>query len=117
MGAPSFTSSRSVSYGGRNYSTRQYSYGGRSYHAVYGGGFGDYWYRPAWYYWTPFHPAFYFGGPTYVNDGMGGGYYAPGGFSFFRLIIGAMLLMFVFWLVFKIFTGFGGGKSIRYTSN
>ena len=103
-------------YNGRSYSTQPYYYGGRSYHAVYGGGWGDYWYHPAWYYWTPFHPAFYFGGPTYVGDGYGGGYYAPGGFSFFRLIFGGLILLFLVWLVLRIFTGFGGRKSVRYTN-
>lgn len=106
-----------MTYNGRSYATRPYSYGGRSYNAIYGGGYGDYWYHPAWYYYTPFHPAFYFGGPTYVSDGYGGGYYAPGGFSFFRFIIGGMVLMFILWLVVRIFTGFGGRRNIRYTNN
>jgi hypothetical protein len=61
----------------------------------------------------PFHPAFYFGGPTYVADG---GYYAPGGFSFIRLIFGLIFFAFVFWLVIKIFSGFGR-RNIRYTNN
>ena len=115
FGSPGYTTSRSINYNGRSYSSSPYSYGGRTYHAIYGGGFGDYWYHPAWYYWMPFHPAFYYGGPVYVNDGAGG-YYAPGGFSFFRLIIGGLFFLFVLWLIVRIFTGFGGRKGVRYTS-
>ena len=116
FGSPGFTSSRSVNYNGRSYGTQQYMNNGRSYHAIYGGGFGDYWYRPAWYYWTPFHPAFYFGGPTYMSDGGGGGYYAPGGFSFFRLIVGGLMLAFIVWLVVRMFSGGFGRRNIRYTN-
>ena len=108
-----------MNYGGRSYSTRAYSYGGTSYHAVYMGGYGDYWYHPAWYYYMPFHPAFYYGGPQYMNDG---GYYAPGGFSFFRALIGLFFFGVIAAVVIAIFRGRGsgggggGGRRLRYTS-
>ncbi len=61
-------------------------YGGYNRPAHYYGGWSDYsyyWQRPSWYYWVPFHPAFYYNAPYYDN-----GYYQPGGFSFFRFILG-----------------------------
>jgi len=101
--------STSISGGGYRSSAPIY-YGG-GYHSVYyGGGYGDYWYHPAWYYWLPFHPAFYYGSPYYDN-----GYYHPGGFSFFRLLIGIFVIVFILWLLARIFGG-GGGRGVRYTS-
>ncbi len=90
------------------YSNRGYYYGGGYYPAYGYGGYGDYWFHPAWYYWLPFHPAFYYGAPYYY-----GGAYYPGGFSFTRLIIGILVIVFIIWLLSKIF---GGGKGVRYTS-
>lgn len=88
-----------------------YSYGGRSYPAYSYGGYGDYWYRPHWYYWLPFHPAFYYGAPYLGSDG----YYYPGGFSFSRLLLSLVFFVFLFWLIGKIFFG-GGGRRVKYTS-
>lgn len=66
-----------------------------------------YWSHPSWYYWTPFHPAFYYS-PGYY---MGGQYY-PEQFSFTRFLFGVILIFFIIWLILRIF---GGGKRIRYT--
>jgi hypothetical protein len=90
-----------------SYSPRYY-YGGGYYPVYYYGGYGDYWYHPSWYYWTPFHPAFYYSAPYMYN-----GAYYPGQFSFMRLIIGILIIVFIIWLLAKLF---GGGKSVRYTS-
>ncbi len=73
---------------------------GRGYYHTYGG-WGDYsygWVHPAWYFWTPFHPAFYYNPPIYQN-----GYYEPGGFSFFKLMLGMVLVFFFVWLIWRIF--------------
>lgn len=113
FGSQGIASSRSVTYNGRSYTTSSYYVGGRPYHAVYVGGWGDYWYQPRWYYWMPFHPAFYFGGPVYVNDASGG-YYAPGGFSVVRLILGLLFFGFLLWIVVRLFSG--GRKRVRYTN-
>jgi len=47
----------------------------------------------------PFHPAFFYGAPVYVN-----GYYEPGGFSFFRLILAICIFMVLFWIIARIFS-------------
>jgi hypothetical protein len=99
------------SYRGVPYTTRStYFYGGRSYPYYGYGGYGDYWFHPSWYYWLPFHPAFYYGAP-YEYQGA----YYPGGFSFTRLIIGILVIVFIFWLLGKLFGG-GGGRGVKYTS-
>lgn len=100
---------RSGAFGSRSYtgSSSVYSYGGRSAH--YYGGYGDYWYHPAWYYWMPFHPAFYYGAPYIGADG----FYHPGGFSFFRLIFGLLLFAIILGFIGKMFFG---GRSVRYTT-
>lgn len=64
-----------------------------------------------WTHWMPFHPAFYYNPPVYY-----GGAYYPGEFSFFRLFLGIAAIIFVIWLIAKIFRGFGGGKGVRYTN-
>jgi hypothetical protein len=77
------------------------------------GGWGDYslgWLSPPWYYYLPFHPAFYYSPPIYYD----GGYY-PGGFSFGRLLLGILIIAFIIWLLAKIFGG-GGGRRVRYTN-
>lgn len=108
------TSIAPPSYRGVPYTSRSTVMFGGSYHpAYYYGGFGDYsysWLHPAWYYWMPFHPAFYYNPPVYY----GGGYY-PGEFSFTRLIIGILLIWFIFWLLGRLFFGGGGSKNVRYT--
>ncbi|HWD39830.1 MAG TPA: hypothetical protein VG944_13355 [Fimbriimonas sp.] len=86
----------------------RYYYGGGYYPSYYYGGYGDYWFHPAWYYWLPFHPAFYYS-PPYMYNGA----YYPGGFSFTRLILGILVIMFVLWLLSRIF---GGGRGVRYTN-
>lgn len=77
-------------YGGYHY------YNGLVIHSY--GGWGSYWFHPAWYYWTPFHPAFYYGSPVMVN-----GYYEPGGFSFMRMMIGVLFFIFIVWLISRLF--------------
>lgn len=98
-----------------NRSAGTYSYGGRSY-PVYGGGAGfwtgyslGYWSSPAWYYYTPFHPAFYVGRPYVGPDG----YVYGGGFNWLNFLIGIAFFVFLIWLVVRLF---GGGKRVRYTS-
>ena len=63
------------------------------------GGYGSYWFHPAWYYWMPFHPAFFYGPPVMVN-----GYYEPGGFSFLRLILAICIFMVLFWIIARLFS-------------
>jgi hypothetical protein len=80
--------------GGNYYNT--YHYGGMF------GGFYDYsyaWGSPSWYYYTPFHPAFFFSPPYYY-----GGNYYPGEFSFFRLILGIGIFVLLIWLIMKLFS-------------
>jgi hypothetical protein len=87
------------------------SYGGYGYYPSYGyfGGYSYGWFHPAWYYYTPFYPAFYMDAPYLGSDNM----YHPGGFSFFKFILGIVLIAFIIWLLVKLF---GGGKRIKYTS-
>ncbi len=66
--------------------------------------------HPAWYYWVPFHPAFYYSPPVYYN----GGYY-PGDFSWFRFLLGIAIIIFIFWLIARLFRG-GRGRRLKYTS-
>ena len=67
-----------------------------------------YWGAPSWYYYTPFHPAFYFHPPIYVN-----GYYEPGGFNFLNMIVSLFVFVFLIWLIGRMFTG---GRRVRYTT-
>jgi hypothetical protein len=94
-----------------------YVYRGSSY-PIYGGGAGlgflagyslGYWSSPAWYYWTPFHPAFYVR-PPYVSGGM----VYPGGFNWLNFFLGLLVFGFLIWLFARIF--FGGGRRVRYTT-
>jgi hypothetical protein len=62
---------------------------------------------PPWYYYTPFHPAFYMNPPVYYQ----GAYYS-GGFNFGHLILGLIALVFVFWLIGRFIIG---RQTIRYT--
>lgn len=86
-------------------SRSSYSWGGTTYRSVNYGGWSDYsyywspWHRTPWYYYTPFHPAFFYSPPYYASDG----YYYPGGISFFRVIVGLAVFGFVIWLLFKLF--------------
>ena len=72
------------------------------------GGYSYYWGSPAWYYWTPFHPAFYFNPPVYMN-----GYYEPGGFNFLHFLISIVFFLFIFWLIARLLFG---RRGVRYTS-
>lgn len=78
-----------------------YHYGGWS-------AFSFYWGAPAWYYWTPFHPAFYWQAPVYYNGGV-----YPGGFDWFHLLLGLVFWVFIIWLISRIFFR---KKGVRYTS-
>ena len=52
----------------------------------------------AWYMYTPFHPAFYYGPPVYY-----GGSYYPGQFDFLHLLITIVLVLAAVWLVVSIY--------------
>ncbi len=103
-GGTTFNSYNSYSYG-------SYGYG----RPMYSGGFSDYsfyWSRPSWYYYTPFHPAFYYSPPIYT----GGAYYG-GGFSFFRFLMGLVLIGVVIGGVIWVFSLFRGGRNSRPPQN
>ena len=90
-----------------------YYYGGGYYPAYYYGGWSDYsfyWMHPAWYYWMPFHPAFYYSQPVMYNGVM-----YPGDFSWMRFFIGVLIIIFVIWLITRLFRG-GSGRRLKYTS-
>jgi len=137
--APSYSGPRSSSsFGGRSGSfgnsgrvnsssinpNRNYggsSYGGNRTTVIYGGqpyySSGGFWSGYAlgtmgspWTHYMPFHPGFYTYSPYYSN-----GVYYEGGFSFTRFIIGIALIIFVIWLLIRLFGG-GGGRNIRYTN-
>lgn len=101
---------RSGGYGGGYSYTRSAGgggyYGGR---AAYGYGPSYYWGSPMWYYYTPFHPAFYYNAPYIGQDGA----YYGGGFNFMHFLISVMLFFGVIWLLSKLFFG---RKNVRYTS-
>lgn len=81
--------------------SRPMSYGGQMGSARYYGGWSDYsygWAHPAWYMYTPFHPAFYYGPPVYY-----GGSYYPGQFDFLHLLITIVLVLAVIWLIVSIY--------------
>ena len=81
--------------------SRPFSYGGQGGSARYYGGWSDYsygWAHPAWYMYTPFHPAFYYGPPVYY-----GGSYYPGQFDWTHLLITTVLILAVIWLIVKIY--------------
>ena len=62
-----------------------------------------------WYYYTPFHPAFYYNAPYYDN-----GYMVPGGFSFFHLFLSLFIFIALFWVIVRLFSG--GRRKVRYTT-
>ena len=81
--------------------SRPFAYGGQGGSARYYGGWSDYsygWAHPAWYMYTPFHPAFYYGPPVYY-----GGSYYPGQFDFTHLLITMVLVLAVIWLIVAIY--------------
>jgi hypothetical protein len=59
--------------------------------------------RPPFYYYTPFHPAFYYGSPTIIRNPDGTVEAYPPTFSFFKLFIGLLLVGGLAWLVWRIF--------------
>ncbi len=65
---------------------------------------------PPWYYYTPFHPAFYFHPPVYYDGGL-----YPGGFNWLNFFISLVVFGFVIWLIGRIFIG-GRRKGVRYTN-
>ena len=90
-----FTSSRGVTAPVRGYGGfRSYSF---------------YWGAPMWYYYTPFHPAFYFHAPMYSN-----GYYEPGGFNFLNSFISLLVFIFLIWLVIRLFSRSRGPRYVTY---
>ena len=84
-----------------------------AYHYGYWSGYSFYWGAPHWYYYTPFHPAFYWHQPMYYGDG-----YYPGGFNwlnlFIGLIVGPIVVIFVLGLMIRLFSG---GRRLTYTNN
>ena len=81
-------------------STRRLAYGGYAGSARYYGGWSDYsygWAHPAWYMWTPFHPAFYYGPPVYYN-----GAYYPGAFNFLHFLVGVVLILAIIYVIVGI---------------
>lgn len=107
----SFNNSGGISRG-YSRSTNTYSSPGGISGPVRGyGGFRSYsfyWGAPAWYYYTPFHPAFYFHPPIYS-----GGYYESGGFNFMNLILSVLVFVFLIWLIARLFRG---GRGVRYVT-
>lgn len=100
-------------YGRPSTYSRTVVYNGMSvpaYHYGFWSGYSMGWMTPRWYYYTPFHPAFYYGRPVYYEGGI-----YPGEFSFGRLVIGLCALMFVIWLCTLPFR-LGGGRGVRYTN-
>jgi len=93
----------------RGYVASTNLYNGRPVHGYNGFHASYYWGAPRWYYWTPFHPAFYYSPPIYVN-----GYYEPGGFSLFRLLLSVALCLLCIGLMLRLFRGGRGGS--RYTT-
>ena len=87
-------------------------YGGMSYPAYHYGFWSGYslgWaMSPPWYYYTPFHPAFYFSRPMYYDGGV-----YPGGVSFTGILMGVVFFIFFFWLLGRLF---GGSGRVRYTT-
>jgi hypothetical protein len=88
------------SYGGRipsNYMV--HSYGGYSNGLMTGYLLG----HTSWMWMTPFHPAFYYSRPYYVNnpDGTVGVY--PPTFSFGNLLLGLIIIFGIIWILRKIF--------------
>jgi hypothetical protein len=62
-----------------------------------------------WY--TPFHPAFYYSRPVYVNNPDGTMEVYPPTFSFFRLFLGLAVLGLIVWLVMRFFRRRAGVES------
>lgn len=126
--APSGSFGRTGGFSGSNGMSRGYTRSTNTYMAPGGisapvrgyGGFRSYsfyWGAPAWYYYTPFHPAFYFRPPVYMGA-PGGGYYEPGGFNFMNLIMGLFLIGIVglvfFVVVVRWIKRMLGGNSRSY---
>ena len=111
-GIVSSTTTRPGYYNRTPLTTSNYYYNG-SYYPAYGyGGWGSRysyaWGSPAWYYWTPFHPAFYYSPPVYYN-----GVVYPGGFSWTHLLLSLLFFAVVFWIVARLLFRRGG---VRYTT-
>lgn len=106
--APSYASRTPVRTG-------TYTYQGRAVPAHYYGGWSGYsfyWGAPMWYYWTPFHPAFYFSPPVYY-----GGTMYPGGFNWLHLFLGVVFFILFLGFLLWLFGSMGGRrKRIRYTT-
>jgi hypothetical protein len=64
---------------------------------------------PPWYYYTPFHPAFYVHRPV-VTDGT----VYPGGFNWLNFFIGLAVFGFLIWLAVRIFSANRGPRYVVY---
>jgi len=103
-------------YGGSNYGSRTtVVYGGSPYSYYGGGGFWSGYsmgvLTSPWTHWMPWHPGFYVNPPYYSN-----GAYYDGGFSFSRFILGILVIVFIIWLLGRLFRGGSGGGRIKYTN-
>jgi hypothetical protein len=67
--------------------------------------------RPPFYYYTPFHPAFYYSSPTVVYNANGSREVYPPTFSFFKLLLGFAVVGGVIWFVVWIIRRRTGGGS------
>lgn len=56
----------------------------------------------SWLWMMPFHPAFYYSKPYYVENDDGSIDVYPPTFSFVKLFIGIAFFLFVLWLIYKI---------------
>jgi hypothetical protein len=63
------------------------------------GGWGDYsydWGAPRWYYYAPWHPAFYFHPPVLYGGAM-----YPGGVNYLNVLLGAICIAVVLALILR----------------
>ncbi|MCX6154544.1 MAG: hypothetical protein NT007_10325 [Candidatus Kapabacteria bacterium] len=76
-------------------------------------------YRP-WYWHTPFHPAFYYSSPTYINNPDGTVSAYPPTFSFGNVILSIVLIIalvvIIRWVFRKIFGRSGGSSNYSQSS-
>ena len=96
----------------------RYYAGGHYYPTYQHGGFWagyslGYWSSPSWYYYTPFHPAFYISRPYIGPDGMAYG----GGLNFLNMFLGFVTLIVVMFVIFGLMKMMSGrNRGVRYNS-